>query len=420
MTRPPQPSASADGTGDTGAGGGAGAPPRRWPVRLLTVAGLPLVSVALVLGLFEVGLRLAGHRAIYEIYSKPSAFWVHDALFGWSHQPGASGEYVGPRPWPIEFRGDVSINSLGLRGPEIPPKGARERRVLVLGDSMVAGFEVDQEQTFVARLEALLSGRLEFPVRVVNGGVRGYGTDQTLLFFREIGASLGPDVVVFFHSGNDRADNTTLHEMRRPFGKPAFALREGATLELVGAPVPIYPKCSEVQLSPDYDVVRADTVASRFMCRAQMALFDHSALFSLMTIAIPWDASLLQRLYHIGNPHTGQLARTATGESEENFATSLTMELVLTLAREVRSSGARFLVIGFPDHLEQLDARRLEAAAIPTLSLDALWSAPQEEVRWKHDSHFNPEGHRRLAETLLPVVRGLLDGAPAGPEDGKG
>ena len=39
-----------------------------------------LVSVALVAACFEVGLRLTGHVAIYEMYSKPSLFWRYDEV----------------------------------------------------------------------------------------------------------------------------------------------------------------------------------------------------------------------------------------------------------------------------------------------------------------------------------------------------
>src|SRR6266404_1289324 len=113
---------------------------------------LPLVSIATVAAIFEIGLRFTGHVAIYEMYSKPSLFWRYDELLGWSHEPGAHGDFVGPRPWPVEFRGKVAINSLGLRGPEIPPRDPSELRVLFSGDSIVASFEVDYEGTFVARL----------------------------------------------------------------------------------------------------------------------------------------------------------------------------------------------------------------------------------------------------------------------------
>ena len=71
--------------------------------------------------LLEIGLRLAGYQAIYDVYSKPSIFWEYDPVLGWAHTPGSEATYVGPRPWPIEFSTPIRINSQGLRGPEIDP-----------------------------------------------------------------------------------------------------------------------------------------------------------------------------------------------------------------------------------------------------------------------------------------------------------
>jgi len=34
-------------------------------------------SLALVVGIFEIGLRLAGWEPIYPVYSKPSAMWAY-------------------------------------------------------------------------------------------------------------------------------------------------------------------------------------------------------------------------------------------------------------------------------------------------------------------------------------------------------
>jgi hypothetical protein len=158
---------------------------------LVALLLLLLVSVAGTLGVFEVGLHLLGYQAIYETYSKPSLFWVRDPLLGWSHEPGAEGIFVGPRPWPIEYEAPVRINSLGLRGPEVEEREPGELRILFLGDSVVAGFEVPYEQTLTAVLEERLGRRLERPVRVINAAVRGYGTDQSYLYFRERGHITG-------------------------------------------------------------------------------------------------------------------------------------------------------------------------------------------------------------------------------------
>ena len=348
-----------------------------------------------------------GYRAIYEIYSKPSILWRHDPLLGWSHEPGAEDRYIGPRPWPIEFEANVSINSLGLRGPEIPPPSPGELRVLFLGDSMVAGFEVEHEETFVALLSSILAERLERPVRTINAGVRGYGTDQSLLYLRDRGRELRPDLVVFFHSGNDPADNMTLHEMRRPFGKPGIRLGKDGDLEVVGTPVPTYPACSEWVLTDDFDPHRIDRLTGRALCRAQMILFDHSALLTLVTIAVPWDLSLLRSLYHLGNPHAEHMAAHGNRATDSPGRT-LTLELVAAMARDARRAGAGFVMISLADHLERLRPEPLESLGIPIVPIQSILEHPQTEVRWKRDSHFNPHGHRLVAEELAPTLSAHL------------
>ena len=160
------------------------APPSRlawWRTQLVVwfqKLALLAVTTMLCLVLVEVGFRLAGYQAIHAVYSKPELFWTHDELLGWVQQPGVRGEYVGPRPYPVEFRNTVRINSLGLRGPELSDVPAGGRRVLLLGDSQTAGFEVAEEHTYAALVEKQLTTDLGSPVQVVNAGVRGYGTDQ--------------------------------------------------------------------------------------------------------------------------------------------------------------------------------------------------------------------------------------------------
>src|SRR5207248_1386228 len=109
---------------------------RVWGQKLGLLAGSTLVCLLVL----EVAFRIAGYQPIYSVYSEPELFWKHDARLGWVLQPGASGTYVGPRPFPIEFRAKVRINSLGFRGPEVTPVPPGGRRVLLLGDSQAAGF----------------------------------------------------------------------------------------------------------------------------------------------------------------------------------------------------------------------------------------------------------------------------------------
>lgn len=382
--------------------------------RLLIVAakiGLLVVSLSISLVIGEVALRALGYQAIFEVYSKPSVLWQHDEVLGWSHEPGTEAKYIGPRPWPIEFDSPVSINSLGLRGPEIAPLPEDGVRILVLGDSMVAGFEVDYEETFVAQMEAMLTASTGRPVQVVNAGVRGYGTDQSLLYYRHRGHLLDPDIVLMWLSVNDLVNDVTIHRMRRIFGKPAFVAAGADGLELVGAPVPQYPDCSEYRVSATGDIVRLDSPASRLFCRVQMELFDRSALFSFLTHLVPWDqwGDLLRQLYYAGMPKPDVEPTAANGADAAGRAGSITDRILHTIAREVESRDSRFILTSTPQMLLRFEEAGVDLASFSKVPLEAVEAAVQEEVRFKHDSHLNAKGHRIVAEVLSEALRPIVE-----------
>lgn len=400
----------------------------RWIARLLLL-GLSVAAMGVV---FELGLRAAGYEAIYAVYSKPSILWRKDPLLGWSHQPDSSGLYVGPRPWPIEFETPVRINTLGLRGSEVlalPPGG---RRVLFLGDSLVAGFEVHEQETFVQRSGELLQEALGIPVQTINGGVRGYGTDQSLLYFRSRGHTLQPDLVVFIHSLNDPRNNMTLHRQRRPFGKPAFALGTGARtdeLELVGSPVPDYPLCAQVGLDENFRVTREDGAVSRSLCGFETRLADHSALFTFVTLRLRQNPQLLhwlrsfgvQEAYGAAFPRPAAAARLAAsllGVGTAHAAPpwegmkpryALTSRLLRELAREVRASGAKLMILIRRSDLEQMDPAAIyaEGARFRQLVITDEMTRGRP-IRFENDAHFNVLGHELAARLIAPELAEIL------------
>jgi lysophospholipase L1-like esterase len=98
---------------------------------------------------------------------------------------------------------DVTINSRGLRNPEVA--AAREpgvRRIVVLGDSLTFGWGVSEAETYPRTLERLLnqSGRR---YDVINAGVGNYNTAQEVAWFRERGLVYEPDEVVLGFYIND-------------------------------------------------------------------------------------------------------------------------------------------------------------------------------------------------------------------------
>jgi lysophospholipase L1-like esterase len=102
-----------------------------------------------------------------------------------------------------DFR--VRTNAFGCRGPEIgeaKPDGVR--RILMLGDSVAFGWGVDDDVTFVRRLEREWND--EHPdrrIEVVNSAVPKYDSNQEEATLRELGARLDPDLVLLVYVVND-------------------------------------------------------------------------------------------------------------------------------------------------------------------------------------------------------------------------
>jgi hypothetical protein len=335
-----------------------------------------------------------GYAAIYEVYSTPEILWQHDELLGWSHEPDSEAEYVGPRPWPVEFRSKIAINSLGSRGPEPASLPAEGIRILILGDSMVAGFEVEYEGTFVVRLEKKLGPQFANPIQVINDGVRGCGSDQSYLS-RERGRELKPDIVRHWMSENDRVEDITIHRMRRIFGKSGFINDGSGRFERIATPVPLYPWCSKYRVDRERGVVRIDGFSGRMLCRLQLVLFDRSALFSFVTMRVPWDqwGSLLRDLYYAGIPDPNLKQGEGEGQAGTN-PPPITAGILQEMAT--------------PTGLQYLREFGFGLADSDVLLVDEIDSADPSVVRFKHDSHYTVSDHEivagELAEKLAPTA----------------
>lgn len=107
------------------------------------------------------------------------------------------------------YEGNVHIrsNSLGVRHEELPPKGLDEFRILVLGDSIVFGADLDEPQTFVALMEKTLEGRWK-RVRVINAAIPGSSTRDQFHRYLELREAVRADLVLIGMYLNDAQDST--------------------------------------------------------------------------------------------------------------------------------------------------------------------------------------------------------------------
>ena len=96
-------------------------------------------------------------------------------------------------------------NSLGYRGPEVAvPKPAGTYRIVLLGGSTTySGGMEDTADTLPARLQALLQQRGHTQVEVVNAGVSGYSSFESVANLQYRVLDLQPDLMMVYHGIND-------------------------------------------------------------------------------------------------------------------------------------------------------------------------------------------------------------------------
>jgi lysophospholipase L1-like esterase len=161
------------------------------------LAAFTLIGLA-QFGIFEWGLRTWNASEAAPTFQ---GLFENDPAIGYRLRPNARTRFV-----THEFATDIAINGAGFRDDEeLGPKMPSERRVLLLGDSLVLSVQVPFAQTFGELLERRLNSRGgSVRYRVINAGVQGYGPVEEQLFFRSIVDVVRPDLVVpVVFVGND-------------------------------------------------------------------------------------------------------------------------------------------------------------------------------------------------------------------------
>jgi len=114
----------------------------------------------------------------------------------------------------------MRINSLGFRGPEFPKEKPRnEKRIIFLGDSVTMADYLDEEQTFVVRIQRILNSTIsKFKIRTINAAIGDIGLRDAREIFEEARVGVSPDLVVI---------GFYLNDSRPPWGFPQELGRRG-------------------------------------------------------------------------------------------------------------------------------------------------------------------------------------------------
>lgn len=192
---------------------------------------LVIASTLVTLLLIELGGRIYyGEWRIVNFHTEEQTLFASgypaqfDTQLGWVPKPGFTSNRT---IWGTK----VSIDENGIRsnGNKENPPSLSVPVVLTVGDSFTFGDEVSDHETWPAVLERLTS------YKVLNGGVFGYGVDQSFLRMEDLTGKHQPDIVIFSLIAEDiqRCELS----LRTAAHKPYFDLHNGRLVRF-NDPVP--------------------------------------------------------------------------------------------------------------------------------------------------------------------------------------
>lgn len=310
----------------------------------------------------------------------------------------------------VEYTTEVAVDSRGFRSTGRPtestvaqPPAGEAPLLAAIGDSFTFGQGVDDGETFVA----LLPGRLDGRIRVINAGLPGIGVPGAVIRYERHVRRLGPDVALLaIFLGNDLSD-------ARPDQEP-IAIVDGL----------IAPAATPRGL--------------------RHRLYDHSHLLRALgqAGAHPVIASL-RRLLGLGEPFVVRTLRyemtnyAIRPDDAVRQAVATTDEAIARLAGVCESDHTILVAALLPDRIQIADSAwqatlhmlRLDPAAYDSelprrrfadllkshdvlfLDLTPAFTAAiarGETLYYRHDRHWNPRGHRLAAAEIGRFLAGQV------------
>ncbi len=276
----------------------------------------------------------------------------------------------------------VRTNSLGFRGREPAPRTEGEHRILFLGDSMVFGLGLEQEETLPSQVETF--ARETNPGVVVhNGAISGMNTAQELAVAMQLLPVLQPDQVILgYFVGNDPLANM-LSDVDEA-GRVTFSEEEVTALRarLGGHLRPLVSSVAFRAAALRYYVPRL-----RYVWSGREEALDRSV-------------ELLLRM------------------SDECVRASTKFSVLVIYPRDGVAGGLRSAMAGSRGVGERL-VKRLQEVGVPALDGSDILDSDRGHGRFyfTNDGHLNSEGVQTLATAVADeLLRSGMTGERIRPE----
>ena len=390
------------------------------------VLAVGATAVAILCG--EALLRLIRPNAMLpytmQIYrdAEKGKFYQHHPMLGWSGKPDVEGTFSAP-----DCRHSVRHNAHGFRGTFHPFERTDRSRIVVLGDSFVWGFGVASEQIFTHLVEV----DRQPPTEVVNLGISGYGTDQSVINWQLIGRRFKPDHVVLVITPNtDLVENVSTQQHQLP--KPMIVFDAQGNAQPVNVPVPRTSRdrwSATISTDNDPNVHALARLGARSALVAAAlntgASIDGPRQWLIERHIVPGRATGYrgEAIFHVSPIPPG---------AETNWRVLLS--LVGLCQQQVNAAGAAFSVLVVPSVLQVYDDAWFDFQQHFQLPAESQWDRdalsrnlieycrerqihlidprpalakaavtdPHLYYGWNH--HWTPTGHRIVADVLMREI----------------
>jgi lysophospholipase L1-like esterase len=304
-----------------------------------------------------------------------SSFLITDRTVGHTNKPNFSGRFGG---FLDSFSALVSIGPLGER--KSTAGSCKDLPFfLFMGDSTTAGFEVNDDETFVSEINRDCKTT---HITGANFGVRAYDTHEVIPNYRRISRLVHHDAVLYLITENDLVENTELFpypNVAKHFGRIFWGTYYLPTTS------------------------RSENAYLNF----RIFLSDHLYMTTKAAQVIEtWHSDQSESRYANGIP----------ADQAETL-----IKLVETLSSSVKNNGARLYVAAYPclsayrcggpdveKLLREASDRSKDFVVLPlAIDLDSKFAngeIKREDMRFYNDMHLSKFGHEVLGKELAQML----------------
>lgn len=379
-------------------------PSRTWVFRILTL----LIGCLAAGVLTEFGLRMTN---VWIGRHSDTMFTIveYDENLGWKMRPSASSkiDFVDVEDLPIQS------NSAGFWDKEFSrTKPSARYRIALLGDSFTWGMGVREEERF-GNVLATLSPKLE----TLNFGMPGYGTDQSLLVWRNVASHYAPDMIVLTLYQNDYLDN--MYDVRYGRHKPYFDIQQSGQLQLCNVPVPtatfwqtgIYNEIAQpyqqlLQISNE----KRSRLAHWCAKHSDLARLSYTALRARQNCAVATTPlATIDSTTALDRSLTPEPLDSLILDVGQHAQVRLMSVLVDALRSEVEANGGRLLVVvaghRTTQHIHEMDYLTACGVDFVDATTDTLATrVSRNEIYFPFNKHWTAVAHRAVAELILEQI----------------